>query len=135
MHSNNIKKVWNEPLQVMVGRSHPPAERADPDELERFPAIVPEKGSETRRLIESSLMEAGMTLRTRIETNYLETIRMFVASGLGWSVLPMIMHNEDLVYISTPTIIFERELSIVTRAGGLLSRAAQAFTGLLLRES
>ena len=29
-----------------------------------------------------------ISLRPGIETNYLETIRMLVASGLGWSVLP-----------------------------------------------
>ena len=126
-----IQKIWDDPLQVMVGKSHPLAETMDCDELEQYPAILPEKGTETRRLIESSLVAAGMPLRTSIETNYLETIRMLVMSGLGWSVLPISMHNEELICVPTPTVIFERQLGIITRAGGALSRAAQAFSTLL----
>ncbi len=126
-----LHKVWDDPLQVMVGRTHPLAASARPSELTRFPAIVPEKGSETRRLIESALQGAGIALRPGIETNYLETIRMLVAAGLGWSVLPVIMQGDDLVFVPTPDIIFERELGLVTRKGATLSRAAAAFQSLL----
>ncbi|MDD2465529.1 MAG: LysR family transcriptional regulator [Desulfobulbus sp.] len=126
-----LRKVWDDPLQVMVCRSHPLAGCGKISELMRYPAIVPEKGSETRRLIESALQAAGISLRTSIETNYLETIRMLVTSGLGWSVLPLIMRNDDLVCVPTPGIIFHRELGIITRKEAMLSRAAQAFCELL----
>ncbi|WP_321283932.1 LysR family transcriptional regulator [uncultured Vibrio sp.] len=126
-----LRKIWDDPLQVMVSRVHPLASGNRSVELMRYPAIVPEKGTETRRLIESTLMSAGISLRTGIETNYLETIRMLVASGLGWSVLPEIMYNEELVCVPTPGIAFHRELGLVTRKGGMLSRAAEAFCGLL----
>lgn len=101
----------------------------------RYPAIVPEKGTETRRLIESSLQEAGLSLRTGIETNYLETIRMLVVAGLGWSVLPLSMMNGELVCVPTPGISFYRELGLVTRKGGALSRAGEAFAVLLLDDN
>jgi len=126
------KKVWDDPLQVMVSRTHPLAQCRKPADLMRYPAIVPEKGSETRRLIESSLQSAGISLRAGIETNYLETIRMLVASGLGWSVLPEIMLHDELVCVPTPGICFERELGVVSRKGAPLSRAAQAFCELLI---
>ncbi|MGE4401649.1 MAG: LysR family transcriptional regulator [Desulfobulbus sp.] len=127
-----MRKVWDDPLQVMVSRGHPLAGCGKISELMRYPAIVPEKGSETRRLIESALQAAGISLRTSIETNYLETIRMLVTSGLGWSVLPVIMQNADLICVPTPGIPFDRELGIITRKEAMLSRAAQAFCELLV---
>lgn len=126
-----LRKVWDDPLQVMVGRTHPLAGCGQISALTRYPAIVPEKGTETRRLIESSLQAAGISLRTGIETNYLETIRMLVASGLGWSVLPTIMLNDDLVCVPTAGIGFHRELGIITRKEATPSRAAQAFCAVL----
>jgi len=130
-----LHKVWDDPLQVMVSHAHPLAGSRKPAALTSYPAIVPEKGTETRRLIESALQAAGISLRPGIETNYLETIRMLVASGLGWSVLPVIMLGDDLVCVPTPGIRFERELGVVTRKGATLSRAAEAFHRLLLRDS
>jgi len=127
-----LHKVWDDPLQIMVGRDHPLAHCKDSKKLEYFPAIVPEKGSETRRLIESSLRKVGVNLRARIETNYLETIRTLVASGLGWSVLPMSMQNDDLTCLTLPGITFERSLGIVRREGGQLSKAAQKLFDLLI---
>lgn len=127
-------KVWDDPLEIMVSLHHPLAGCRKSTELIRYPAIVPEKGSETRRLIDSSFQMAGLPFRTSVETNYLETIRMLVASGLGWSVLPLIMLNDELTCVPIPRIQIHRELGIVTRKGSTLSRAAQAFCDLLLRE-
>jgi DNA-binding transcriptional LysR family regulator len=129
-----LRKVWDDPLEVMISRNHPLASCRKSTELMRYPAIVPEKGSETRRLIDSFFQVAGLPFRTSVETNYLETIRMLVASGLGWGVLPLIMLTDELASVPTPLIHIHRELGIVTRKGSTLSRAAQAFCDLLLRE-
>jgi len=129
-----LRKVWDDPLEIMVSLHHPLAGCRKSTELVRYPAIVPEKGSETRRLIDSSFQVAGLPFRISVETNYLETIRMLVASGLGWSVLPLIMLNDELTCVPIPRIQIHRELGIVTRKGSTLSRAAQAFCDLLLRE-
>ena len=129
-----LRKVWDDPLEVMVSRHHPLAGCKKSKELLQYPAIVPEKGSETRRMIDASFQAAGLPFRTSVETNYLETIRMLVASGLGWSVLPQIMLNDDLISVPTPRIHIHRELGMVTRKGATLSRAAQAFYDLLLEE-
>jgi DNA-binding transcriptional LysR family regulator len=129
-----LRKVWDDPLEIMVSLHHPLAGCRKSTELIRYPAIVPEKGSETRRLIDSSFQIAGLPFRTSVETNYLETIRMLVASGLGWSVLPLIMLNDELTCVPIPRIQIHRKLGIVTRKGSTLSRAAQAFCDLLLKE-
>jgi DNA-binding transcriptional LysR family regulator len=127
-----FRKVWDDPLQVMVTPGHPLAESGHRLDLLNYPAILPEKGTETRRLIESSFHAAGVLFRTSVETNYLETIRMLVVAGLGWSVLPLTMRNDELICLPTPGIDFHRELGIITRKGATLSRAAQAFYDLLV---
>lgn len=130
-----LRKIWDDPLQIMVSRDHVLAGCRDLTRLQEYPAIVPEKGTETRRLIEAAMTGAGIILRTGIETNYLETIRMLVASGLGWSVLPEIMAGADLVSLPAPGITLYRVLGIITRKNASLSRAAQALCTLLVPPS
>lgn len=125
-----LRKIWEDPLAVMVSRAHPLVEEGD-GRLLAYPAIVPERGTETRRLIDASLLAAGLHFRTGVETNYLETIRMLVMAGLGWSVLPLSMHNEELVCIALSGVAVHRQLGLVLREGATLSRAAQAFAELL----
>jgi len=131
-----LRKVWDDPLAVMVRKTHPLAEgRKEAGDLVAYPAIVPEKGTETRRLIEGVFEAAGVKLRVGVATNYLETIRMLVAAGLGWSVLPLSMLDDELVCVDLPDLRLHRELGIVTRETGHLSRAAQAFCDLLIPAS
>lgn len=125
-----LRKIWEDPLAVMVSRTHPLASEGE-GRLLAYPAIVPERGTETRRLIDASLLAAGLHFRTGVETNYLETIRMLVMAGLGWSVLPLSMHNEELVCMAVSGVAVHRQLGLVLREGATLSRAAQAFAELL----
>ena len=125
-----LRRIWDDPLAVMVSRTHPLAREGE-GRLLTYPAIVPERGTETRRLIDASLLAAGLHFRTGVETNYLETIRMLVMAGLGWSVLPLSMHNEELVCIAVSGVAVHRQLGLVLRGGATLSRAGQAFVELL----
>lgn len=69
----------------------------------------------------------GLELKIGVETNSLETIRMLVSVGLGWSVLPLeSMLQEGLVCRPLPGVRFFRELGLVTRRNRNLCRAAQA---------
>lgn len=127
-----VEKVWDDPLAVMVARDHPLASGADGlAGLLETPAIVPETGTETRRLIEAPFHAAGLTLHTGVVTNYLETIRMLVAVGLGWGVLPLSMYSGELAVVEIPGVAFFRELGVVCRRREGLSRAARAFWKLL----
>ncbi len=100
-----LQAVWEDPLMIMVSRSHPLAAMREvlPSLLD-FPAIVPERATETRRLIEQPFQRMGLNLRIGIETNYLETIRMLVTVGLGWSVLPLSMLSPELVSVELPQL-------------------------------
>jgi len=129
----HITPVWDDPLMLMVGREHALA-GADSavSVLMYHSAILPEKGTVTRRLIDNGLASLGITPHVGVETNYLETIRMLVAAGLGWSVLPLAMFDSDLVCIKIPEVRFHRRLGIVSRRSRTLSRAARAFCDMLL---
>ncbi|MBU1568340.1 MAG: LysR family transcriptional regulator [Proteobacteria bacterium] len=126
-------KVWDDPLKIMVNEQHPLVRTEDTlGALQRYPAIFPESGTVTRRLIESRFQAIGCNLKIGVETNYLESIRMLVSVGLGWSVLPLSMLQSELVCIELPGVQFHRQLGVVTHPKRSLSRAAQGFYDMLL---
>ncbi|SHO49889.1 LysR family transcriptional regulator [Desulfopila aestuarii] len=128
-----IHHVWDDPLMLMVSREHRLADKGSAAELlALYPGILPEKGTVTRRLIENGLAAFGVTPRVGVETNYLETIRMLVSAGLGWSVLPLSMKGEDLACIILEDVSFHRQLGIVIHRSRTLSRAARMFYDILL---
>jgi len=49
-----------------------------------------------------------------------------VSVGLGWSVLPCAMLNDELVSLSVPGMALSRKLGIVWHGGRTLSNAALA---------
>jgi DNA-binding transcriptional LysR family regulator len=128
-----LSTIWHDPLMFMVSRDHPLTQRKKTiSAFQEYPAILPEKGTVTRQLIEKVMDPYGLTLDIGVETNYLETIRMLVSVGLGWSVLPVSMQSEELVRIEIPGVEFIRKLGIVTHRNRSLSRAALAFQEMLM---
>lgn len=67
-------------------------------------------------------------------TNYLETIKMMVSIGLGWSVLPKTM-IASLEQIHVPDVYIERQLGIIEYKGRQKSNAADAFKNLLINSA
>ena len=66
--------------------------------------------------------------------NYLETLKMLVSTGQGWSLLPTTMLDREVVALDLP-VALERQLGIVTNAGRTLSNAADALSRMLQQES
>lgn len=131
-----VQTIWNDPLKIMVNTTHPIVDsKKDIRLFQEYPAILPEKGTVTRRMIEKVLEPSGISLFIGVETNYLETIRMLVSVGLGWSVLPLSMLSDDLVCIKMPNIEFLRDLGVVTHRSRSLSSAAKAFENMLLHDA
>lgn len=126
-------EVWEDSLVVVTSREHPLAAEAElePPRLERYPAILPDPGTYTRGLIDAALEQAGLTVHTAFTTNYLETIKMMVSVGLGWSVLPESMLGPEFVVHRLRGLRLRRHLGVVSHAGRTLSNAAQAMLRLL----
>ena len=81
------------PLVIVVHKKHALTNQGPikPDQLAAYPAILPGEITFTRRLVDEFFEKHKITLNTAFATNYLETIKMMVAVGLGWSVLPKTM--------------------------------------------
>lgn len=131
-----LTPLWNDPLTIAVANNHPLAKLADKKqikitELAKHSAILPAVGTYTRSIIEKPVIQKQKSLDVILETNYLETIRMMVAIGLGWSALPRAMLGDDLIGINVKGLKIERTLGIVQHANRSLSNAGQAFVGLL----
>ena len=127
------RRIWPDPLTVVVGPQHPLAgrKRIKPEQLVAVPAILPSTGTFTRQLVEQAFAPLDLPVLVSMSTNYLETIRMLVSIGLGWSVLPLTMTGDDVKHIRVNGIHMERELGVVWHAKRTLSNAATAMHDLL----
>jgi DNA-binding transcriptional LysR family regulator len=129
----HAKEIWHDPLMLMVRDDHPlVSEKKDISALQYYPAILPEKGTITRQIIEDALEPFQIRFNTVAETNYLETIRVLVSVGLGWSVLPLSMKNDNLSIINIEELKFMRNLGFVIHKNRTLSNAAVEFCTMLL---
>jgi DNA-binding transcriptional LysR family regulator len=64
-------------------------------------------------------------------TNYLETIKMMVSVGLGWSVLPESMLDENIRPLRLGGVALTRDLGVAKHHKRQLSNAAEAFYEVL----
>lgn len=126
-------EVWHDPLDIVVNQTHPllKSNKITPKQLSKYAAILPTKGTYTRQIFEHAMSKHKLELKVGLSTNYLETIKMMVSVGLGWSVLPRSMLNEELQTLQIEGIKIERELGIVCHSGHTLSNAARAMSQLL----
>lgn len=128
-----IKTIWDDPLAVLVNESHPlnTLENISLSVLAQHPAILPAKSTFTRRIIEKAFHRRGTELNVIFETNYLETIRMMVSVGLGWSILPLSMQDKELKAIPVDALKLVRRLGVVLHNDRTPSNAANALLNLL----
>ena len=122
--------LWPDPLDVIVAIDHPllQQDRVQLSQLAEHPAVLPDEQTYTHRIILNALEETGRTLHVRLATNYLETIKMLVSIGLGWSVLPRSMIDDEIRSVSIDGLAMQRELGIVRHRDRAESASARAFT-------
>lgn len=127
------REVWPDPLSVMVARDHPLAghARVSIGELAQHAAVLPGPGTYTGQILQQLFDASGVRLEVSMSTNYLETLRMLAAIGLGWSVLPDSMRTEELVALELTEAHLVRSLGYVYHRDRTLSNAARAFIALL----
>lgn len=125
--------IWRDPLSVVVCKDHPLTEKARVNlkDLARHVAVLPSQSTFTRRIVESLFLKAKLDINVAISTNYLETIRMMVSIGLGWSVLPSTMANDEVKVLEVSQLQVERLLGVVCHPDHSLSNAALAMIRVL----
>lgn len=120
--------LWHDRLLVVCGREHPlaSADATTPGRLAPHPAILPDRGTVTRQIVQEAFASHGVELSVEMSTNHLETIRMMVSLGLGWSVLPATLVDARLCTLAVAGLHMQRALGAVRLRGRTLSSAARA---------
>lgn len=128
--------VWPDPLAVVAAEGHPLAarRRVRLEELAKYPAVLPDADTYTHRIIRAELEARGVQPRVRLATNYLETLKMLAAIGLGWSVLPVSMIDDSVRRLPVSGFAPHRELGWVRHTGRAISGPARALMNLLRSE-
>ena len=145
-HEDLLQRVvWKDTLCIVASHAHPLLKdkilttqaddnrtcRLDVNELSRYHAILPTRGTYTRELVEEYFKKRNVIVKTKMDTNYLETIKMLVSVGLGWSVLPSSMLTADLVTLRIDDSALTRDLGLVWRRLRTLSNASKAMIDIL----
>jgi len=120
--------IWPDPLAVVVAPEHPLTRlhSISLPELAAHQAVLPDEATYTHRIIRAALTREGIAPRVRLASNYLETLKMLVAIGLGWSVLPESMVDDSLRIVEVPGLKLHRDLGVVWHVGRTRSAAAAA---------
>ncbi len=132
-----MSPIWEDPLGVVVAPHHALAksQRVRPETLAQYPAVLPGQGTYTREILERAFAPLGVRVPARMSTNYLETIKMLVGIGLGWSVLPLVMlRGKELRVLKLQGVTLHRTLGTVRHRARTPSNAAQAMLDLLRKE-
>lgn len=125
--------IWDDLLLPVINQGHPltKLQRISPDQLGAYRAILPGKGTFTRELIDHAFESVGIQVEVAFSTNYLETIKMMVSVGLGWSILPQNILDTELAVLELKDLHVQRSLGAVQHSERTLSNAAQAMLDIL----
>lgn len=130
------KVIWPDPLVFMVSDDHPLSHETTPtlENLRDYPAILPGLGTYTGRMTRALFEQRSVPLPPTMTTNYLETIKMMVSIGLGWSLLPQSMLDPGIKILKVSGVEIQRELGYIHHREKSLSNAAKAFIHLLQQD-
>ncbi len=129
--------IWRDELVFVCSADQPLAQnnKIYLEQLPEYPVILPDMTTFTGRIVKELFTERGLALNVSMSTNYLETIKMLISVGLGWSVLPKSMLDDSIQVIDVPNITIERRLGIIHHVQRTLSNAATAFLDLVKSQS
>lgn len=127
------KVIWNDPLHFVVSPEHPLAqeESVSLKQLSECDALLPDTNTYTGQLINNLFQKRHLNFKANRSTNYLESIKMMVSIGLGWSVLPATMVDKQLKVLNVPYIELSRDLGYIRHPDRTPSNAGKAFIELL----
>lgn len=124
-----LREIWHDRLRFVVAADHPLARREGRitlSDLAGYPAVLAARGTYTRGILEQALAPLDLELQVGMATNYLETLKMMVSIGLGWSLLPESMiEGPELRALDLQEMRLSRSLGFVTHGSRVLSNAGQ----------
>ncbi len=129
--------VWMDNLRFVVANEHPLAALSQVSfkDLTKHNAILPDQKTFTREIAEQYFNQQGLDINVIMSTNYLDTIRMMVSIGLGWSLLPETLIDDSLTALEVPSGEIKRPLGLIFHRDRTLSNAARVFIELLTSDN
>lgn len=128
-----ILPLWQDEMVCVCANNHllTQQKKLTLADLSKVPAILPEPNTITFQLIERIFKQQGLALHAPMPTNYLETIKMMVSVGMGWSMLPKTMLDIHCHELAWPDVPLKRSLGVIYLSSRTLSNAAKAFLNTL----
>ncbi len=131
-----VKQVlWVDSLHLVVGPDHPLLKngKASLEQLAEYPCVLPSEVTETYRVINRQMEHAALALNVQMTNNNLDTLKMLVGAGFGWTLLPQTLLDDSVreIVLDKKGIIFERELGVVIHRKRSLSNAAKAMQSMV----
>ena len=127
--------LWVDSLHLVVGPDHPLLERATVslEQLAEYPCVLPAETTETYRVIHREMERQGLKLNVQMTNNNLDTLKMLVGAGFGWTLIPQTLLDDSVreIVLDTKGMSFERELGVVLHQKRSLSNAAKAMFGIV----
>ncbi|MBT5558661.1 MAG: LysR family transcriptional regulator [Proteobacteria bacterium] len=124
--------IWRDPLGFVCATDHPlvtKSKKIDINQLASYPGLLPASTTITYGLVEEILKPYFQLNKLATPTDNLESLKMMVSAGLGWSALPLTMLDEDLQLLDLPQPI--RNLGIMRHNRRTLPNAAKAMISLI----
>ncbi|MFB2539272.1 MULTISPECIES: LysR family transcriptional regulator [unclassified Acinetobacter] len=120
--------LWHDPLCFVAAPFHPLSQlkHIQLKDLMPFQAILPASHTFTSQITLSAFEKEGLKPKTDMRNNSLESIRMLVSIGLGWSLLPLTLCHDDLVVLDVESVQLKRQLGLVYHPERCMSKACQA---------
>ncbi len=131
------KRIWHDPLVFVCPTDHPLCSKDSLtlEDLSTHHAVLPGLNTYTGKLVAELFQRQHLRLDTRsTSSNYLETIKMLISIGMGWSVLPASMVDNSLHILTIDDHRPARDLGLIFHRKRHLSKAARAFVDALLKE-
>ncbi|EIJ36142.1 LysR family transcriptional regulator [Thiothrix nivea] len=124
--------IWTDRMHIVANPDHHLSKQSalSLEELVKHRCVMPGKDTYTYRLIRQALAPYDSQLDVYINTNYLETLKMLVSAGLGWSLLPHTMLDDKLATVQTP-LTLQRYLGVIFHRKRTLSNAAKILLSIL----
>lgn len=126
--------LWSDPLYFVTGAISPLAKKMGVtlEQLAHYPAILPSANTFTSQITLAEFAKHNLKPYATMSTNPLESIRMLVSVGLGWSVLPQTLINQDLEHINmAENLELQRHLGVVLNPNLTRSASVDALMALL----
>jgi LysR family hydrogen peroxide-inducible transcriptional activator len=136
-HRLSVEPLLTEPLLLVVGRSHPFATRTEINvqDIANETFVSLGDSSTLASQIQTFFGDQHLQPRIGIRCAQVATLKLFVAAGLGISLLPQLARlpddREELVYLRLTGSVPTRQLVVIRHLQRYQSRGAEMFLSLL----